>query len=335
MITSGITASRDQIVATIRTTAEASGVDFSYLVKQAQVESGLNPNARAGTSSAAGLFQFTSGTWLKMVERHGETHGLGAEAAALRSGSASKSDVAKLLEKRHDPELSTRLAAQFAIENAQSLVASGVKQVGPTELYLAHFLGAGGSAKFLQEMEKNPNAPAAPAMRSAADANRPIFYAKGEPVSYRAIYDRFAKKFDISASVSPVIAKISADALERSKMARAEPMIPSIDDLMSKKTPTDLVAKRPTDQDLVSILGKSPEKSQSVQPQTLRARSSAPFMIARPEAAAAPVDLPAVNAASMAKFLESASQWQTEPGLAPPDNGMAGRDASQGARSQG
>ena len=103
MITSGITASRDQIVATIRTTAEASGVDFSYLVKQAQVESGLNPNARAGTSSAAGLFQFTSGTWLKMVERHGETHGLGAEAAALRSGSASKSDVAKLLEKRHDP----------------------------------------------------------------------------------------------------------------------------------------------------------------------------------------------------------------------------------------
>ena len=334
MITSGITASRDQIVATIRTTAEASGVDFSYLVKQAQVESGLNPNARAGTSSAAGLFQFTSGTWLKMVERHGASHGLGAEAAALRSGSVSKSDVAKLLDKRHDPELSTRLAAQFAIENAKSLVASGVKQVGPTELYLAHFLGAGGSAKFLQEMEKNPNAPAAPAMRSAADANRPIFYSKGEPVSYRAIYDRFAKKFDNSANVSPVIAKISADALERSMMALAEPMIPSIDDLISKKTPSDLVAKRPTDQDLSSILGKQPEKSQSVQQQTLRARSSAPFMIARPEVAATPVDLPAVNAASMAKFLSSASQWQTEPGLSPPNNGMMGRDASQGVRSQ-
>ena len=328
MITSAVTANRDQIVATIRTTAEASGVDFSYLVKQAQVESGLNPNARAGTSSAAGLYQFTSGTWLKMVELYGDAHGLASEATALRNGSATRSDVAKMLEKRHDPEMSTRLAAEFAIENARSLKASGVKQVGPTELYLAHFLGAGGSAKFLEEMQKNPDAPAAPAMKSAADANRPIFYSKGEPVSYRAIYERFAKKFDGAASASPVIATIASETLARAETANAVSLLPSLTDSMPQLISGDLVAKRPSEKDLNSVLGKRPDSSQS---SAARGDGRAPYLLAKPEAA--PAGVPPVNAASLAKFLESASQWQTEPGLAPPGNDVGGRDASQGIKA--
>ena len=306
-------------------------IDFSYLVKQAQVESGLNPNARAGTSSAAGLYQFTSGTWLKMVERHGDSHGLAADAAALRSGTASQSDVTRLLEKRHDPELSTRLAAEFAIENAKSLVASGVKQVGPTELYLAHFLGAGGSAKFLEEMQKNPDAPAAPAMRNAAEANRPIFYARGEAVSYRAIYERFAKKFNGSADVSPAVAKISADAIERAKLKDADSNLPSIGELASQKIPGDLVAKRPSEQEMPALLGKQPDARSLNGATPMKLDGRAPYLLAEPDAS--PAEIPPVNAASLAKFLSSASQWQTEPGLAAPANGVVGRDASQGARA--
>ena len=36
-----------------------TGADFQYLLATAQVESNLNPNAQAPTSSARGLFQFT------------------------------------------------------------------------------------------------------------------------------------------------------------------------------------------------------------------------------------------------------------------------------------
>jgi soluble lytic murein transglycosylase-like protein len=49
-----------------------TGVDFAYLVAEASVESSLNPNAKAKTSSAAGLFQLIESTWeFAMVPRLG------------------------------------------------------------------------------------------------------------------------------------------------------------------------------------------------------------------------------------------------------------------------
>src|SRR3546814_18474267 len=54
-----------------------TGIDFNYLLGQAQVESGLRPNARAGTSSATGLYQFIDQSWLAVVKQHGAEHGLG------------------------------------------------------------------------------------------------------------------------------------------------------------------------------------------------------------------------------------------------------------------
>ena len=75
--------------AAIARAARATGVDFGYLLAQARLESRLDPGARAGTSSAAGLYQFTAGTWLQTLGRHGDEHGLDfpssrAEALALR-----------------------------------------------------------------------------------------------------------------------------------------------------------------------------------------------------------------------------------------------------------
>ena len=60
----------------IRQAASETGTDFDYLWRTAKRESGLNPNARASTSSATGLFQFTNQTWLSMVERYGDKYGL-------------------------------------------------------------------------------------------------------------------------------------------------------------------------------------------------------------------------------------------------------------------
>ncbi len=77
---------RGDITAAISRAAQATGTGFDYLFAQAQLESGLNPSARADTSSAAGLYQFTQGTWLSTLERHGAEHGLDWVGGAIEGG---------------------------------------------------------------------------------------------------------------------------------------------------------------------------------------------------------------------------------------------------------
>ena len=58
------TGTNPTVTGAIRQAARMTGADFKYLLATAQVESNLNPNAQAATSSARGLFQFTEQTWL-------------------------------------------------------------------------------------------------------------------------------------------------------------------------------------------------------------------------------------------------------------------------------
>src|SRR3569623_3115901 len=93
----------------IRQAALSTGMDFSYLLGQAKIESGFNPNARARTSSATGLFQFVEQPWLATVKQHGAEHGLGWAAAALQRGPNGRYRVADpaarraILDLRKDP----------------------------------------------------------------------------------------------------------------------------------------------------------------------------------------------------------------------------------------
>src|ERR1044072_9969799 len=77
---------RDRVTAAIQLASANTGGQFGYLLNQARLESGLNPDARARTSSATGLFQFLDNTWLGMVRQHGAEHGLGWAAAQIRQG---------------------------------------------------------------------------------------------------------------------------------------------------------------------------------------------------------------------------------------------------------
>src|SRR4051812_17637938 len=52
------------VVTAIRDASARSGMPFNVMLASAQMESGLNPNAQASTSSATGLFQFIDQTWL-------------------------------------------------------------------------------------------------------------------------------------------------------------------------------------------------------------------------------------------------------------------------------
>lgn len=191
-----ITEARANVVSTIRQVAATQNADFKYLLNQARVESGLNPLAKASTSSATGLFQFTSSTWLDMIKRHGDKVGLGNEAQALRSNSASSSDRTQILDLRKEPLTATAMAAHYASDNAQALSAAGHKSIGPTELYLAHFLGSGGATTFLNGLRDTPSEPAAKSLPLAAGANASIFFKDHTARSFQEIYNRFAQKFN-------------------------------------------------------------------------------------------------------------------------------------------
>lgn len=180
----------------VRLASAETGVDFSYLMAKAAVESSFRPDAKAPTSSATGLYQFIESTWLDMVERHGAEHGLEAEAAALQSGSVDRTTRREILDLRKDPKLAAAMAAEYTRENVDHLRRTVGGTIGNTERYLAHFLGAGGAEDFLRAMRADPDQAAAEVMPSAAKSNRSIFYRNGAPRSLEEVYDHFAAKFD-------------------------------------------------------------------------------------------------------------------------------------------
>lgn len=170
--------------ASIARASAATGVDFDYLLAQAKIESNLDTDARARTSSASGLYQFISSTWLETLDRHGGTHGLDwAETAIVQEdGRATVGDAgmrAQIMALRFDPEVSSLMAAELARDNAGELRGFLGREPDHAELYLAHFLGAGGAKSFLGALRDNPLTPAAALFPRPAEANPSIFYQGG------------------------------------------------------------------------------------------------------------------------------------------------------------
>ncbi|HEY8963567.1 MAG TPA: transglycosylase SLT domain-containing protein [Alphaproteobacteria bacterium] len=194
----------------IRNASAQTGVDFNYLVQQAKVESGMNPTAKARTSSATGLYQFIEQTWLRVMKQHGAEHGYGNLSDKIHQKSngqyavADRGARASILNMRKDPKVASLMAAELATDNHDYLQSTVGIEPNQTDLYMAHFLGAGGASNFLKSMKKNPWAPAASIFPEAARANRGVFYAQGRPLSLQQVYNRFEAKFD-GNSDTPVI----------------------------------------------------------------------------------------------------------------------------------
>lgn len=188
------------VIGGIRLAAARTGVDFDYLLAQARVESNLDPQAAAPTSSARGLYQFTAGTWLDTVCKHGAAHGLGWAADALKTG-ANPATRAAILELRRDAGASSAMAAAFASDNAAALGQRLGRPAGSTDLYLAHFLGAAGAVRFLQARDADPGAPARDAvLPAAARANAAVFTARdGRARTLDEVYARFEAKLAVPA----------------------------------------------------------------------------------------------------------------------------------------
>ncbi len=205
----------------IANASASTGIDFDYLLGQAQLESGLNPAARAGTSSATGLYQFIDQSWLGVVKQHGTENGLGwASNAISRSGGrwvvsdpAMKSAILNL---RKNPQVAATMAAESASDNKGAIEGSLGRGATGTDLYMAHFLGLGGAKSFLKTMQDNPGVSGAAMFPAAARANRNVFYdASGNARSLGEIYQRFSAKLDKGAAAVGATS-LASDALDGS-----------------------------------------------------------------------------------------------------------------------
>ena len=182
--------------------AQRVGVDFSYLFNQAKSESGLNPHAKAQSSSAGGLFQFIDQSWLGAVKMYGAKHGLGwaADAISRRGDGSWKVDGAvreQVMALKNHPEASSLMAAEFASDNAQGLQSALGREPRSADLYFAHFLGLEGATKFLKAADARPDMTAAALFPREARANRSIFYDNGGNArSLSQVYALMAKKID-------------------------------------------------------------------------------------------------------------------------------------------
>lgn len=172
------------VLPAIRQAAERTGADFAGLLSTARVESGLDPAAKAAGSSATGLFQFIDSTWLSMLSKHGGRHGI------------TPSSRAEALGLRSDPYVSSLMAAEYMAENRAVLRARLGRDVGAPDLYLAHFLGSGGAARFLTAMAADPGASAAPLFPAAARSNRAIFYSGGRERSLAEVHATLSGRLD-------------------------------------------------------------------------------------------------------------------------------------------
>lgn len=192
--------------AAIARAAQATGVDFNYLLAQAKLESSLDPTAKAPTSSAAGLYQFTRGTWLQTLEKHGGNHGMDWADSAIDGGKVTDPMArAQIMAMRYDPGTSAMMAAELANDNRADLTTALGREPDAAELYLAHFLGSGGATDFLSALSSNPMQSAAAVLPKAAAANRTIFYdGAGAPRSVAGVMDLLRGKVSSAMENGPI-----------------------------------------------------------------------------------------------------------------------------------
>jgi len=182
------------VEAALRRASSATGVDFGFLVRTAQRESGFNAGAKAGTSSAAGLFQFVEQTWLAMLKRHGSEHGYGRYTNMIQEGPDGRFRVddpemrRAVMDLRYDAHASSMMAGSLATDHAAYLRGRIGRDPTGGELYAAHFLGPQGSARLVEAVQGAPQTIAASLFPDAAGANRGVFYRDGQALTVSELY---------------------------------------------------------------------------------------------------------------------------------------------------
>ena len=197
---------RRDVLAAIRLGSIRTGVDFSFLMELARVESNFNPAARAPRSSATGLFQFRDHAWLESIRTLGAGYGLqdyASRVEPIENGKDAQEQIVRdplqleVLALRLNPRLSTLMMAEIIKRNLTALSDRTGREPGRTELYLAHFLGPDSAVIFLDKLDNEPSAIAADLFPQEAELNPGVFRnQRQQPRTVGDIYRRFERKFN-------------------------------------------------------------------------------------------------------------------------------------------
>lgn len=229
---------RGVVEAAIERASKATGVDFSFLMKTAGRESGMNPGAHAQKSSAAGLFQFVEQTWLSTLKQHGSKYGYARYAELISKGSDGRYHVSgdearkAVMDLRLDPHAASLMAGELASDHAAYLKGRVGRQPTAGELYAAHFLGPQGSAKLIEATQTTPGVTAAHLFPEAARANKAIFFTEGRANSVAEVYANLTKAAGSGAAVDPQ-APPEADGFLQYASARREDRMRAQDALVA------------------------------------------------------------------------------------------------------
>ncbi|RJF79193.1 lytic transglycosylase domain-containing protein [Azospirillum cavernae] len=180
LATSG-TPTANRVLLASQQVAGLSGHSFTAILAQATQESGLNSAAKNSTSSAAGPFQFLERTWLDLFRRHGAAYGQGelANQIQVRNGVVSVADPEtrkKILDLRHDVDLSAGMAARYLSEGRGQLEKRLGRPASESESRIAYVMGVGGAAKLIRAAESDPTSVASDLLPAAAKANHNLFH---------------------------------------------------------------------------------------------------------------------------------------------------------------
>jgi hypothetical protein len=193
------------VAGAIQRAAQQTGASFEYLLTTAKVESNLNPGARAGRSSATGLFQFIEQTWLGVLKSAGQALGFGQYSDAISQNAAGRYQVEdpalrrEILQLRSDPATSATVAAALTQSNAAELRQRLGRDATPGELYIAHFFGSAGAGRLIETASTRPAANAADMFPAAARANRSIFYDRqGQARTVAGVYAELQRRYQLA-----------------------------------------------------------------------------------------------------------------------------------------
>lgn len=208
---------RSDVLAALRQASTATGSDFDYLLGTAMRESSLKPQAKSSSSSAAGLFQFVSQTWLGMVKQYGAKYGLASYAGAIGKGADGRyhvdnaADRQAILALRTDAKISALMAGEYANQTKNQLESRLGRDLCGGELYAAHFLGPGAACRLIELNDSHPTASAAACFPAAAAANRSVFYNRdgstktvGEVYRWAVKQPQVSQKTLAKAAATPV-----------------------------------------------------------------------------------------------------------------------------------
>jgi hypothetical protein len=171
------------IVYTVLRASEVTGADPVYMMALADKESSFIPANKAMTSSAEGLFQFITSTWLEAVRSLGPKHGLIAESRAIEivNGKPTVQDEAMrehILGLRRNPYISALIAAEMMKRDKAKIESKLGRKLSQSEFYLSHFFGVDSASKFIALVDDTPQKSAPDAFPAAAKANKSLFFAK-------------------------------------------------------------------------------------------------------------------------------------------------------------